>query len=157
MLAESGTQHALCALARWQQHDFEHDDQKRRLRKLCLYVRQSTQPWSLEQTESSSGGGMRLSANRTREPQHLSKALEQQLSGSSRTACVEARGEQAVSRALKALLWLQSAREIALPLVVTACPVVDVAAEKRGEARLVPGLRLTVDLDCVVLNDSASS
>jgi hypothetical protein len=55
---------------------------------------------------------------------------------------VEARGEQAVTRALKAGLSLQAAAGVPLLLRPVAGQVVDVVAEKRGQAALADGLML---------------
>jgi hypothetical protein len=67
-------------------------------------------------------------------------------SSSSSSSCVvlEARGEQAITRALKAVLSVQAVQQGTLLIAPWAGPVVDVVAEKRGEQRLAGGLLLHV-------------
>ncbi|KAF6251592.1 hypothetical protein COO60DRAFT_1558748 [Scenedesmus sp. NREL 46B-D3] len=143
------------------------DDQKRGLRKLTLHVK----PASLGEEVWTPGAANHLSTNRTRAVAELVEAMQLQLGspsstgteasssagaaaagGSSSSSCgcvvLEARGEQAVTRALKAVLSVQAVQPGTLLLAPWAGPVVDVVAEKRGEQRLAGGLLLHVSWQC---------
>jgi hypothetical protein len=137
------------------------DDQKRGLRKLTLRV-QLTSP--VDEEQWTPGAPNHFSTNRTRAVAELVEAMQEQLqpaandisssepsaapaaASSSSSSCVvlEARGEQAVARAMKAVLSLQAVQQGVLLLAPWAGPVVDVVAEKRGEQRLAGGLLLHV-------------
>uniref|UniRef100_A0A383WHQ0 Uncharacterized protein n=1 Tax=Tetradesmus obliquus TaxID=3088 RepID=A0A383WHQ0_TETOB len=146
------------------------DDQKRGLRKLTLHVQLTPAP--VDEAVWAPGAANHLSTNRIRAVAELVEAMQVQLgssgsnsadsssaqsaaaggssssssSSSSGGGCVvlEARGEQAVTRALKAVLSLQAVQQGRLLLAPWAGPVVDVVAEKRGEQRTAGGLLLHV-------------
>jgi hypothetical protein len=135
------------------------DDQKRGLRKLTLHVKPTPAP--LDEVVWTPGASNHLSTNRTRAVAELVEAMQGQLGeassssssagsaaadGSSSSCCVvlEMRGEQAVTRALKAVLSVQAVQQGTLLLAPWAGPVADVVAEKRGEQRLAGGLLLHV-------------
>jgi hypothetical protein len=141
------------------------DDQKRGLRKLMLHLKPTPAP--LDEGVWTPGASDHLSTNRMRAAAELVEAIQAQLgqassssagsdpaaaadasssSSSSSSSCVvlEARGEQAVTRALKAVLSVQAVQQGTLLLSPWAGPVVDVVAEKRGEQRLAGGLLLHI-------------
>jgi len=140
----------LAATAILTAHDQQlKDQQKQRLNKLQLQVQPAEQ---LDPAVLTAGQAGSISSNRTTSiadilgymQQHL---LEVQDSSSSRVkpgalCVVEARGEQAVTRALKAALSLQAAAGQNLLLRPVAGKVVDIVAEKRGQALLADGLLL---------------
>lgn len=129
------------------------DDQKRRLNKLELHVQPAAQIDPALLAPGRPGGSSIISTNRTTSIADVLGLMQQQLlvpednSSSSSVArgavcVVEARGEQAVTRALKAGLSLQAAAGVPLLLRPVAGQVVDVVAEKRGQAALADGLML---------------
>jgi hypothetical protein len=93
-----------------------------------------------------------ISTNRTTAVADVLGFMQQQLlvpqdSSSSRVkpgavCIVEARGEQAVTRAIKAALSLQAAAGQPLLLRPMTGKVVDIVAEKRGQSQLADGLLL---------------
>lgn len=127
------------------------DDQKRRLNKLELRVQPAAQINPALLTPGRPGGSS-ISTNRTTSIADVLGLMQQQLlvavdQSSSSVApgavcVVEARGEQAVTRALKAGLSLQAAAGVPLLLRPVAGQVVDVVAEKRGQVALADGLML---------------
>jgi hypothetical protein len=137
------------------------DDQKRGLRKLTLHVTPTPAP--LDEAVWTPGASNHLSTNRTRAVAELVEAMQGQLGeasssssssstgsaagdNSSSSSCVvlEARGEQAITRALKAVLSVQAVLQGTLLIAPWAGPVIDVVAEKRGEQRLAGGLLLHI-------------
>lgn len=125
------------------------DDQKRRLNKLELQVQPAQQ---MDPALLQAGQPGSISTNRTTSIADILGLMQQQLlepedSSSSRVkagaVCVaEARGEQAVTRALKAALSLQAAAGQPLLLRPVAAKVVDIVAEKRGQEAVADGLLL---------------
>jgi hypothetical protein len=128
------------------------DDQKRGMRKLTLLISPAAptpasvwEPLPLDMPR-------RPSTNRVTERQRVFAVLHDALVApggggnvtpvQDATVVLEARGEQPVSRILKAALALQAAAGVPLQLQPWPGQVVDVAAEKRGEVRLAPGLLL---------------
>jgi hypothetical protein len=96
------------------------------------------------QLGSPGSAGAEVSSSKTSAAAEGSSSSSSSSSGSSRCVVLEARGEQAVTRALKAVLSLQAVQQGRLLLAPWAGPVVDVVAEKRGEQRLAGGLLLRV-------------
>jgi hypothetical protein len=125
------------------------DDQKRRLNKLDLQVLPAQQ---IEPALLAAGQPDAISSNRTTGIADVLGFMQQQLlvpedsSGSSvkpgAVCVVEARGEQAVTRALKAALSLQAAAGQPLLLRPVAGKVVNIVAEKRGQSQQADGLLL---------------
>jgi hypothetical protein len=125
------------------------DKQKSRLNKLELYVRPAQR---LDPALLGAGQPGHISTNRTTNIGQILGLMQEQLlvvedSSSSRVkpgavCVVEARGEQAVTRALKAALSLQAAAGQKLLLRPVAGKVVDIVAEKRGQSQLADGLLL---------------
>lgn len=120
------------------------DDQKRGLKKLTLHVQLLETP--LDEAVWAAGSANHISTNRTKGVGELVQAMRAYLepAGVSNCAAVvlEARGEQAVTRALKASLSLQAGQQGWLLLRPWQGQVVDVVAEKRGQALTAPGLLL---------------
>jgi hypothetical protein len=125
------------------------DEQKSRLNKLELHVRPAQR---VDPTLLAAGQPGHISTNRTTNIGQILGLMQEQLlvvedSSSSRVkpgavCVVEARGEQAVTRALKAALSLQAAAGQELLLRPVAGKVVDIVAEKRGQSQLADGLLL---------------
>lgn len=125
------------------------DEQKSRLNKLELRVRPAQR---LDLALLAAGQPGHISTNRTTNIGQILGLMQEQLlvvedSSSSRVkpgavCVVEARGEQAVTRALKAALSLQAAAGQELLLRPMAGKVVDIVAEKRGQAQVADGLLL---------------
>jgi hypothetical protein len=125
------------------------DQQKRRLFKLELQLQPAG---SLDPAVFDPGQVNSISTNRMTNIASILGSMQQQLlevedSSSSRVkpgavCVVEARGEQAVTRALKAALSLQAAAGQQLLLRPIAGKVVDIVAEKRGQSQLADGLLL---------------
>jgi hypothetical protein len=125
------------------------DDQKRRLNKLDLQVLPAQQ---IDPAQLAAGQPGAISTNRTTAVADVLGFMQQQLlvpqdSSSSRVkpgavCIVEARGEQAVTRAIKAALSLQAAAGQPLLLRPMTGKVVDIVAEKRGQSQLADGLLL---------------
>lgn len=159
----------LHAVAAWQAADFELPDTKKRLRKLLVSVElvaaearaadegvaavegAAAGGEALHQPGGGGGGDQaRMSANRTRELgvlcESLSAALSAAPAGAAAAMTIEARGEQAVCRALKAAMGVQQVRQQWLVLTPSWGPVADVVAENRGVQRTVEGLLLGVGL-----------
>jgi hypothetical protein len=89
--------------------------------------------------------GLRTSANAVRSTADLAAAVRAGLDGAASGHALEARGEQGVNRAMRAVLALQA--ELGEPLAVWPWygAVADAAAEARGEGpRTVPGTVLLV-------------
>lgn len=125
------------------------DDQKRRLFKLELQLQPAER---LDPAVFAHGQPNSISTNRTTNIASILGSMQQQLlevedSSSSRVkpgavCVVEARGEQAVTRALKAALSLQAAAGQQLLLRPIVGKVVDIVAEKRGQSQVADGLLL---------------
>lgn len=128
------------------------DEQKKGLKKLTLTVT-ITDPMEQEVWEctpadaaAASSSTDRISTNRTKVAADVMQLLLHQLSAKGEAdaaAIVECRGEQSVTRALKAALSLQASQGMDMVIQPWPGQVVDVVAEKRGEqGRLVDGLLL---------------
>lgn len=125
------------------------NDQKKGLKKLTLAVCETEFVDQLCWNSTSAAtehGGSRLSTTRTRAAADVMQMLLAELSAEpGAAAVVECRGEQAVTRALKAVLSLQASQGRDMLLQPWLGPVIDVVAEKRGEhGRLAEGLLLRV-------------
>lgn len=123
------------------------DDQKKGLRKLTIMVHpaESVPPVSWEpDSPGSPDSGQRISTNRTKSVPELIQLLSQQLAAHPDAAAViECRGEQSVTRALKAALSLQASQGKDVVIQPWNGQVIDVVAEKRGVGGvLVDGLLL---------------
>jgi hypothetical protein len=121
--------------------DGDPDENKRSIRKLVIAAVPAPPPvpaaWS--------GPGARTSTGRVRATGELAAALRGGLDGPSGGHALEARGEQGVNRALRAVLALQA--ELGEPLAVWPWygAVEDAAAAARGDAgKVAPGTVLLV-------------
>lgn len=140
--------HGLSAAATLSAHDQPTKDaQKRRLLKLTLQVAAADE---LDAALLRPGQLGAVSSNRVKGVPEVLAAMQQRLLGEGGAprqdggvCVVEARGEQAVTRAMKAALSLQAAAGQRLALRPVAAKVADVVAEKRGQAGvLADGLLL---------------
>ncbi|KAI8474420.1 MAG: hypothetical protein J3K34DRAFT_518161 [Monoraphidium minutum] len=139
MLASRGA--GLAATLQQAAPDGEPDHEKRSIRKLVIGAVPAPPPrpgdWA--------GADDRTSTAVVRGPAELAGALRGGLAGPRRGHALEARGEQGVNRALRAVLALQS--ELGAPLAVWPWygAVADAGAAARGEGpRSVPGTVLLV-------------
>lgn len=137
----SGRGAGLAATFQQSNPDGEFDQQKRSIRKLVIGAVPAPTPvpgdWA--------GPGLRTSTASVRGTAELAAAVRAGLDGAAAGHALEARGEQGVNRALRAVLALQA--ELGEPLAVWPWygAVADAAAEGRGEApRTVPGTVLLV-------------
>eukprot|EP00877_Chromochloris_zofingiensis_P000765 jgi/Chrzof1/1068/Cz01g39010.t1 len=126
--------HAICQRL---QPDFELDEQKRSMKKVVWDVHQIP-----HDPEGSAGNMQRVSANRAQNYKELLEAISTSLASPGMAVIVEARGERAVTRALKSVMSVQAV--LGHPVLMTPArgPVVDVSAQKRGEAKTAAGMIL---------------
>jgi hypothetical protein len=147
----------LAAVATLADHDQPtKDSQKRRLLKLTLRVQPAPE---LDAALLAPGQPGSISSNRVKGVPEVLALMQARLLTQSQQAqqgqaqqpsrprpgavcVVEVRGEQAVTRAVKAAMSLQAAAGQRLLLRPVAGKVVDVVAEKRGQALLADGLLL---------------
>jgi hypothetical protein len=142
MLWESSEQQGLATTASLSPSDQAvADDQKRSLKKLTLHIR-IAEPVDPSLWEA--GATNHISTNRTQNIGQVIELLQQLMGepGSGGAAVIEMRGEQAMTKAIKATLSLQAFWGAQVLLQPWRGDVVDVVAEKRGEQRLAGGLLL---------------
>jgi hypothetical protein len=117
------------------------DPQKQTIRKLVTGVVPAPAP---APEEWPSAEGLRTSTGAVRGVPALAAALRDGLSGPAAGHALEARGEQGVNRALRAILALQAEVGEALAVWPWYGAVDDAAAAARGERRTVAGTVLLV-------------
>eukprot|EP00775_Hariotina_reticulata_P012667 gene12667-12794_t len=142
MLHDSAEHQGLTATAALSQSDQPVvDDQKRSLKKLTLHIRVAD---PVDPCVWDPGAANHLSTNRTQNIGQVVELLHQLMGepGAGGSAVIETRGEQAMTKAIKATLSLQAIWGTQVLLQPWRGDVVDVVAEKRGEQRLSGGVLL---------------
>ena len=124
-----------------QEPEFEATDMQKRLRTMVLTAQRTSAPMDVD---SWSDQSKRLSTNRTRVLADVATALQSCLRGPDQGLVIEARGEQAVTRGLKALLMSQFVLQEALLVNAWLGDVVDIVAEKQGVSSMVKGTCLLI-------------
>jgi hypothetical protein len=135
-LLQGQSSHGLAATCVLQEPEFEATDMQKRLRTMVLTVKHTSTALDVASWQEQS---MRLSTNRTKNLPEVATALQNSLQGPNQGLLVEARGEQAVTRGLKALLMSQSLLQEPLLLTAWLGDVIDVVAEKQGVSSVVKG------------------